>query len=113
MAKKNNLPDFEMGTTNFFADIGMPDPEAHLLKAQIVSEIYDIVKRRRLAQAAVAEMLGIGQPDVSRMLRGDFRHYSVQRLLRFLTAFDREVEILIKPRPKSQPGRGRVSIKAA
>ena len=56
--------------------------------------------------------MGIAQPDVSRMLRGDFRQYSVERLMQFLTHFDRDVEIVIKPH--QTPGQmGRVTITAA
>jgi predicted XRE-type DNA-binding protein len=77
-----------------FHDIGA---ENHLVKAQLVCKIGAIMKHRRLKQADTAGLLGIKQPDVSKMLRGEFRHFSVERLLRFLVALDQDVEIVIKP----------------
>jgi predicted XRE-type DNA-binding protein len=59
------------------------------------------MKSRRLKQAEAAELLGIKQPDVSKMLRGKFRQFSVERLLRFVLALDHDVEIIVK----SQRGR--------
>jgi len=56
-----------------------------------------IVKARRLKQIEVADLLGIRQPDVSKMLRGEFRQFSVERLLRFLVALNQDVEIVVKP----------------
>lgn len=46
----------------------------------------------------MADLLGIRQPDVSKMLRGEFRQFSVERLLRFLVALNQDVEIVVKPR---------------
>jgi len=101
----------EHGSGNVFADLGGPDAEAQLLKAELVSRIDRIVRERRLTQARAAALLGISQPDVSRLLRGNFRDYSVERLLRLLTSLGRDVEIVIsKPRARRQ---GRLIIEAA
>ncbi len=93
--KKNQ---YETGSGNVFKDLGIPNAEEHLIKAQLVFKIDGIMKGRRLKQAEAAELLGIRQPDVSKMLRGEFRQFSVERLLRFLVALDQDVEIVIKPR---------------
>ena len=101
----------ERGSGNVFADLGRPEAETHLLKAELVARIDQIIRERRLTQARAAELLGISQPDVSRLLRGNFRDYSVERLLRLLTSLGRDVEIAIrKPRTRRQ---GRLSIEAA
>ena len=55
------------------------------------------MKDRGLKQAEAADLLGVKQPDVSKMLRGDFRQFSVERLLRFLVSLDQDVEIVVKP----------------
>ena len=100
----------ERGSGNVFADLGLPDAEAHLLKAQLVTRIDEIIRRRGLKQVEAAKLLGLSQPDVSRLLRGDFREYSMERLLRLLTALGRDVNIVIrKPRSERQ---GRLSIEA-
>lgn len=88
---------FEIGSQNVFRDLGVPDAEEHLVKAQLVFKIDTIMKRRRLKQSEAATLLGVKQPDVSRMLRGDFRPFSVERLLRFLVSLDQDVEIVVKP----------------
>jgi predicted XRE-type DNA-binding protein len=82
---------------NVFKDIGMRDPEEHLVKAQLVFKIDAIMKKRRLKQVDAADLFGVRQPDVSKMLHGEFRQFSVERLLRFLVALDQDVEISIRP----------------
>ena len=95
----------ESGSGNVFADLGRPDAEAQLLKADLVARIDDIIRRRRLTQTRTAALLGLSQPDVSRLLRGDFRAYPVERLLRLLTALGRDVEIVIRKPRSRRPGR--------
>ena len=101
----------EHGSGNVFADLGLPDADAHLLKAGLVVRIDAIVRRRGLTQTEAARLLGLSQPDVSRLLRGDFRQYSLERLLRLLTTLGRDVDIVIR-RPRSADG-GRLRIAAA
>ena len=101
----------EHGSGNVFADLGLPDADAHLLKAGLVVRIDAIVRRRGLTQTEAARLLGLSQPDVSRLLRGDFREYSLERLLRLLTTLGRDVDIVIR-RPRSANG-GRLRIAAA
>lgn len=82
---------------NIFADLGFPDADAHLLKAQIVAELWRLTKARSLTQGDAGKLMGITQPEISRLFKGHFRNYSVERLLKFLTAFDRDVEIRVRP----------------
>ena len=74
----------------------MQNAGEHLVKAELVFKIGAIMKQRRLKHAAAADLLGIKQPDVSKMLRGEFRQFSVERLLRFLVALNQDVEIVVK-----------------
>ena len=83
---------------NIFADLGLPDAERHFLKAQIVAELYRLTGERKLPQAKAGALMGISQPEVSRLFKGNFREYSVDRLMAFLTAFDLDVEITSRPR---------------
>ncbi len=92
------------GSDNIFADLGFPDPETHLLKAQLVSRVADIVHERKLTQTQAARLMGITQPDVSRILKGRFRDVSVERILRMLTRLGCAVDILVTPQgKKTQP----------
>jgi predicted XRE-type DNA-binding protein len=88
---------YDTGSGNVFRDIGVPNAEEHLIKAQLVFKIDTIMKTRRLKQVEAAELLGIRQPDISKMLRGEFRQFSVERLLRFLVALNQDVEIVVRP----------------
>ena len=95
---------------NVFADLGLPDAEGHFLKAQIVAELYRLTTERNLTQAKAGKLLGISQPEVSRLFKGNFREYSVDRLMAFLTGFDRDVEIISRPRGDAA-GRGHIRFK--
>ena len=101
----------ERGSGNVFADLGHPDADAHLLKAELVSRIDAIVRRRRITQTEAGRLLGLSQPDVSRLLRGGFREYSLERLFRLLTALGRDIDIVIR-QPRSAAG-GKLRIAAA
>ena len=94
MSKKK---EYEIGSRNVFKDIRVPNAEEHLVKAQLVFKIDTIMKDRGLKQVEAADLFGIRQPDVSKMLRGEFRQFSVERLLRFLVALDQDVQIVVKP----------------
>jgi predicted XRE-type DNA-binding protein len=68
-----------------------------VLKAQLVHKIHALLKERGLKQVEAAELFGVKQPDVSKLLHGDFRQFSVERLLRFLVALGQDVEIVVTP----------------
>lgn len=102
----------ELGSGNVFADLGLPDHNTHFLKAQIVSEIYRLAKGRKLTQAQAGKRMGISQPEVSRMFKGNFREYSVDRLMGFLTTFDRDIEIVVRPHKKANKA-GRITFTPA
>ncbi|MBL8845205.1 MAG: XRE family transcriptional regulator [Hyphomicrobium zavarzinii] len=76
---------------NVFADLKLPDANAHMLKAQIVAELYRLTQAHKLTQVRAGEVMGISQPEVSRMFKGHFREYSIDRLITFLTAFNQDV----------------------
>jgi predicted XRE-type DNA-binding protein len=98
--------DVYTGSGNVFADLGLPNPEERLLKANIVSELHRLIKQRGLTQVKAAKLIGIHQPDLSLLLRGDFDDYSVDRLMKMLTAFEQDIEIVMKPNRKAgTPGR--------
>ena len=99
MLKRKTLEQ-EPSSGNVFADLGLADAEEHLIKAGLVVKIGRILRQRELTQAAAAQLMGIDQPKVSAMLAGQFRGYSVERLMRFLVALGQDVEIVVKPRKR-------------
>ena len=64
------------------------------MKAELVTRTDVIVRQRGITQAEAGQLLGLSQPDVSRLLRGDFREYSLERLLRLLNALGRDIDIV-------------------
>jgi predicted XRE-type DNA-binding protein len=100
--KKSKLPVHEMSSGNIFADLGLENADELLLKAQIVCEIIDVMKRRKLTQSKVAALTGTAQPHLSNLLRGRFKGFSVERLMLMLTGLGRDVEITTRPAPRSQ-----------
>jgi predicted XRE-type DNA-binding protein len=82
---------------NVYADLGIKNAEEHALKAELVRRIAAVMKEQGLSQTAAARRLGIEQPDVSKLLRGHFRQFSVERLMRFLVALGQDVEIVVRP----------------
>ena len=87
-------------TGNIFADLGLPNPEQELLKAQLTLQIYTILKDCGMTQAEIAKVLGVQQPQVSLLMRNRAGNFSVGRLMEFLTALRQDVEIIVRPTRK-------------
>ena len=101
MAKKSKRPGtVETSSGNVFADLGLRHPERESLKARLTLEIYRLIKARSLTQAQAGEILGVRQPQVSALMRGQSGTFSVERLMDFLTALGQDVEITVRPARK-------------
>lgn len=97
---------------NVFADLGFPEPEEELTKAQLASHIRQVIQRRRLTQVAAASVMGIDQPKVSALLNGRLANFSSDRLMRLLTALGQDVEITVKSKPRNR-AHGRIRVVGA
>jgi predicted XRE-type DNA-binding protein len=86
----------EKGSGNVFADLGFAHPEQEQLKADLTLQIYRTIKQRGLTQAQAGQVLGIGQPHVSSLMRGRSGTFSVARLMEFLTDLGQDVEIKVR-----------------
>jgi len=114
--EKQELSDIiDTGVTessgNVFADLGVENAEEALAKAKLARAISVIITRSHLTQTQAAAVLGVDQPKVSSLMRGRLAGFSIDRLLRFLVALDRDVEILIKAKPPTRT-RGRLDVVA-
>lgn len=97
-------PRVQAGGGNVFADLKITDADEYLAKAQLAARIFQVVKGRRLTQAAAGKLLGINQPKVSALLNGQLDGFSTDRLFRFLTALGCDVRISVsQPHPR-KPG---------
>jgi predicted XRE-type DNA-binding protein len=98
--------DHEQGSTNVYADLGSPDADEMLVKAQLATKIKQIIKERSLTQQRAAEVLGMPQPKLSNMLRGQFRGISEAKMLECLAKLGRDVQIVVGPaRHSTEAGR--------
>ncbi|MBW4053643.1 MAG: XRE family transcriptional regulator [Proteobacteria bacterium] len=97
------------GYTNVYADLGYRTPENMLLKAQLVSRIAELLAEKGLAQTTAATLLGVPQPKLSKMLRGQFRGFSERELMDCLTQLGQDVQIVVRKGP-GNGGTGTVSV---
>ena len=95
----SNRIKVEKGSGNIFKDLGFSDEiaEEELLKAQLGAEIFRILKERKLTQVEAAKLLGVKQPEISRLKAAKFSYYSVERLMLFLNQLNCDIEIRIIP----------------
>jgi predicted XRE-type DNA-binding protein len=92
------------GSGNVYADLGYPDAEEMLIKARLVAKIADIVRSKGLTQVQTAKILGLTQPKVSALLRGQFRGISERKLIECLTSLGRDVQIIVKDVSRRRAG---------
>lgn len=92
------------GSDNVYADLGYRNAGEMLVKAKLVHKISEIVRSSGLTQAETAKILGLTQPKVSALLRGQFRGISERKLIDCLTSLGRDVEIVVKDAPRRRDG---------
>ena len=100
------------GSGNVYADLGYPDADEMLVKARLVYKISEIIQSRGLTQVEAAKLLGLTQPKVSAMLRGQFRGFSERKLIDCLTSLGRDVQIVIKEPTRRRTG-GKLTVVVA
>ena len=94
---------------NVFADLGLPDADDRLAKAELARQIGAIIRERGLTQRTAAQVLGTDQPKVSALLSGRLAGFSLERLAHFLTLLGKDVEIVVREKPPTRPV-GRLSV---
>jgi predicted XRE-type DNA-binding protein len=100
------------GTGSVFADLGFPDAAEREAKLRLAYALNRVLDGRKLSQSDAAKVLGLTQPKVSALRNYKLAGFSVERLMNLLTALDRDVEIVIRPKPRSRTS-GRVTVVAA
>ena len=102
MARKSKITQ---SSGNIFADLGLENAQEHHVKAHLVILISKMIDSKNLTQGQAATKMGLRQPDVSKLLRGRFEGFSLERLLYFVRALGSNIEIKIKPSKPKQEGR--------
>lgn len=87
---------------NVFTDLGLENSDELLVKAELARKISSIIPKEQMTQAEAAELLGINQSEISALINGVLSGFSTVRLFRFLNALGRDVEIVVKAKPKSR-----------
>ena len=100
MTKRKPAIRITESSGNVFADLAFPHPEQEELKARLTLQIYRTIKTRKLTQVKAGELLGITQPRVSSLMRGQSGNFSVERLMELLTALGHDIEIAVTPTRK-------------
>jgi predicted XRE-type DNA-binding protein len=112
MAKRRNKAEVVASSGNVFADLGITKPKEKQTKVRLAVAINQIIQGRRLSQTVAARRLKVTQPKVSALSNYQLDGFSVERLMKFVTASDRDVDIVIRRLPRSRKG-GRVLVTAA
>jgi predicted XRE-type DNA-binding protein len=100
------------GTKNVFADLGYPDAAQRQAKLRLAYALNHLLQQRKLSQSDAAKVLGVSQPKVSALRNYKLAGFSVERLMNLLMALDRDVEIVIRRRPRTRKA-GRITVVAA
>ncbi len=94
------------GSSNVFADLGLPDAEELLAKSELARQIITITGERLLTQVQTADILGIDQPKVSALVRGKLAGFSLERLIHFLNLLGKDVQIVVKAKARTRQHAG-------
>ena len=89
--------EIEKGSGNVYADLGIPDADEMLVKAQLAMKIGEIIKTRGWTQQEAASVLDMTQPKLSKMLRGQFRGISEAKMMECLVRLGRDIQIVVGP----------------
>ena len=101
--KKRRPIEFEEGSGNVFADLGLKDSDQLMARAHIGYHVFKILEDKDLKQREIADVLGIAQPDVSHLMNGHSSRFTTDKLLDFLKRLDRKVTIEVSRHHKGEP----------
>lgn len=92
---KKKTVHYEIGSGNVFADLGLPDAEEMLAKADLAIQINNLIKERKLTQVEAARLLGVDQPKISLLAQGKLSGFSLERLFKFLNILGQNITITV------------------
>jgi len=106
---KNSQSDYSVSSGNVFADLGLPNPDEALAKAELAHKITVLIREKGITQAETAKLLRVDQPKVSALMRGRLTGFSLERLMRFLLLLGQDIQITVRASDRA-PDKARVLV---
>jgi predicted XRE-type DNA-binding protein len=103
---------YEIGSSNIFRDLGLPDADELDIKANLAIELGRLIRTRGLTQTEAARLLGVDQPRVSALMRGHLEKFSMEKLCDYLRVMGYDVDIRIQKRSRG-PAAGKLTVRVA
>ena len=94
--------EYTIGSGNVFKDLGLPNAEELLAKAELANAIASVIEDRSITQQQAARIIGTSQAKISDVVRGNLDQFTIDRLIKMLMAFDQDVRIELAPKPRSR-----------
>lgn len=91
----SKIKDFEIGSGNVFKDLGFDNPEQEVLKAELAYCVFKAIAEKKINQTQAADLMGVTQPDISKLKHGQYYRFTAERLFKFLNNLDYDVDIHI------------------
>jgi len=101
--------DYEIGSGNVFKDLGFEHPEQELLRAELAYCVFKAIAEKKITQTQAAQLMGVTQPDISKLKHGQYFRFTAERLFKFLNDLDYDVDIHIH---KSNNHKSHLRVKA-
>ena len=111
MPRNTNDERFEAGSGNVFADLGLPNPEIALKKAELAAKIAERIEANGWSQAKAAELMDIDQPKVSAIVRGRLKDFSIERLITCLQKLGQTVSFVFVPMVEQKSSRKKIGVR--
>lgn len=100
------MKDVTVSKGNVFEDLGMSEPADRMAKAELARKIAEIINKRHLNQMEAARLLGVDQPKISAIMNGRLAGFSLGRLFQFLNIMGRDIQIVVRQKPRSRKNAG-------
>jgi predicted XRE-type DNA-binding protein len=94
--------EFVQGTDNPFADVGLPDADTELMKADLATAIVRVLRERELTGAKAARLAGVTEADISRIRKASLDRFTIDRLVKILNRLDSQMKVAVTVRPRDQ-----------
>jgi predicted XRE-type DNA-binding protein len=104
------MNDFEQNNGNIFADMGDPEADQTLVRAQLLSRIIEIISDRNLTEDQIAAILQLSKQETTALINGKLSQFSLEKLFQILNFLDKDIEIILKPKVDTNKAKTRLLV---